>query len=167
MGEAMNRRDIGWSAACTWQRAVTYREHQSTSYVNGQDYVQKEGSWLNDVRPHLAIYLLAALDGPERAPSRMVAYMAERGITQEGAWLPTDEAWQRLKNMREFHYVLAYRHGAAVWRMMLTGLVRLEDDGRLTLATLGCVDVQSNVNGMLYDEAVKRRERLAALMGEA
>ena len=130
---------------------------------NGQKYNREAESWVGDVRPCLAAYLLLAVDSAEHAPDWLVDYMSDGGlIVDVEAWEPSRAVMTRLVKMRRHQLVATYRHGAIINRLLAQRLIRVEPaTGAVVVVSPSVLWERVDMMSRLYDEAT---ERLVALM---
>lgn len=125
---------------------------------NGQKYKLEVESWVDDVRPSLALYLLLAVDDPKHAPDWMVGWMGDTGLLADvETWEPTKMVMLRLAKMKKYKLTSTYRHGAIVYRLLASRLVDVDpSSGRLLVKSPSLMWERVDMMARLYDEAVDR-----------
>lgn len=126
---------------------------------SAQSYRTRQPSWVDDVRPCFALYMMLAVDERKHAPDWLVTYMEAAGILDLGDWdwRPTKAVLQRMRKMRHHKLTMVYRHGAIVNRLLAMRLAEVDQDsGRLVVVSPSLLWERTDMMSRLYDEAVGR-----------
>lgn len=127
-----------------------------------QEHRRETETWVEDVRPCLALYMLLAIDEPRHAPSWLATYMVETGVLDDvETWEPSNLAIKSLLKMRRHSLAFQYRHGAIVNRLLVKRLITVDpESGVIVVRSPSVLWERVDMMSRLYDEAVSRLERL-------
>ena len=128
-----------------------------------QRYDKQRTSWVQDVRPALAFYLLLALDSPKHVPEGLIDYMQAAGMLEDAeTWEPSDKALQRVRKIYgKATTTMLYRHGAIVFRLIAKRAARVDmATGALVVLCPSLLWERVDMMSRLHDETEQRCNRL-------
>ena len=111
-----NDGSVSMTAAGTLQRAQVQQYRR-----------QAACDWLDDVRPCLALYLVLAVSSSKHVPTWLQDYMIAHSVLEDvETWEPSDVVRERILHMCRASLTVIYRHGAIVWRLLCTRMIKVE-----------------------------------------